>query len=129
MEKPFRGRHAHQGAHFSAAARFAEDGDIGRVSPEGFDIVPDPFQGLYDVQHAHHAGVLVFFSEGGQVQEAQDIQAVIQAHHNHILFGQSHAGVPCGRSRIKAAAVDPQHHGFTGLGVRCPDIEHTGVLF
>ncbi len=123
------GRHAHQGADLAASARLAEDGDVVRVAAESLDIVPDPFQRLHDVQHPHHPGVLVLFAEGGQVQETEDVQPMVEAHDHHILLGQAHPGIPGGRTRIESAAMDPQHHGLGRLSVRGPDVQHAGVLF
>ena len=128
VEEAFCRRHTHQCPDLAAASGLAEDGDVGRVSAECLDIVTDPFEGLHYVQHPDHSGMLVFLPEGGEVQESEDVEPVVQAHDDDILLGEAHSGVAGGRARVEASAVYPQHHGLAGLGIRRPDVQHAGIL-
>ena len=128
VEQALGGGHAHQCADLAAASGLAEDRDIGRVTAERLDIVPDPLQCLHDVEHADHSGVFVFLAERGEIQESEDVEAVVEAHHDDVLLGEAITGIAGGRAGVEAAAVDPQHHWLAGLCVRRPDIQHAGVL-
>ena len=87
-----------------------------------------PLEGGYTVEHPHIPRILVLLSARGEVEESEDVQAVVDAHHDHILPRQAHTGIPCRCSRVESAAVEPQHHRLTGVAVGRPHVEHTAVL-
>ena len=128
VEQSFGLRHAEQGAHLSAAARLTENSDVCRVAAKLPDVFLNPFQRLYHVEHAHVAGVLVFRRASRKVEEAQNVQAVVDAHHHHVFLGQLHAGVPCRRARVESAAMQPHHHGFATLRVGRPHVQHARIF-
>ena len=121
--------HLHQGAHLSAAAGFPQDSHIFRISPKGGDIVPNPFQGRYDIFHARNTGGLIFGTIIGQVKEAVDIETVIQgnlddiavaAHIFPVVAFQFQTGSGC-----KSAAVKPHDHRPFRIGIQllCPAVQ------
>ena len=59
VEKPFGRRHAEQGTHLAATARFTKDGHIIGVAAKLLDVVVHPLQRLHHIKHTHIARVLV----------------------------------------------------------------------
>ena len=123
-----RGGGLQQGGYLGAAAGLAEDRNIGRVSAEPFDVVPDPPEGGDNVIRAGIGGVGIFLPEIGQIEVAQDIQAVIDGHHHHIpqaghvrtVIG----GLLDGGTGLVAAAVEPhQHRPGAAVQPRGPDVQ------
>ena len=104
-------RHAKQRAHLATPARFTEDGDIRGVAAKLTDVLLHPLQGLHHVEHAHIAGILVFRATSREIQESEDVQTVVYAHHDDILLGQLHARIPCRGARVKTASMQPHHDG------------------
>ena len=127
-------RHGHQGSDLSAAARLAEDGDVGRIAAEGRDVVADPFECLDDIGHSDVAGCSVFITEVGEVEMAQDIEPVVEGHDDDIVAagkGPAVIGRPLlAVSAVETAAVEPDHNrAFAAIfDSRCPDIEAQAVL-
>ena len=115
------GGHLHQGRDLSAAAGLAIDGHVVRVAAEGGDVLVNPAQSRGQVGDARVAGGLIGRVVLRQVQEAQDVQPVVDRHGDHVavagligaVVGQHLHGAAAG----VAAAVEPDHDGLTGLGV------------
>ena len=129
MEESLGWRHTEQGAYLAAATRLAEDGHVAGISAKLTDILLNPLQGLHDVEHTHIAGTPVFLAASREVEEAEDVQTVVDAHHDHVSLRQFHPWIPGRCARVEATAVQPDHHGLRAFGVRCPDIQHARVLF
>ncbi len=132
VEQAPRRRHAHQAGDLSGPAGLAEDGDIPGIAAERGDVVPHPFQRRHAVQHADigHAG------EGGvqvgEIEEAEDVQAVVDAHQHHVVArGQPLAAIPGRRAAADriAAAVEPDHDRPPARpGLRRPHVQQQAVL-
>ena len=78
--------HGDEVVDLTATAGLAHDGNLGRVAAEGGDVVPDPLQRQHAVEHTGHAGLGILLVEGAQMQRAEDIQPVVDAHHDEILL-------------------------------------------
>ncbi len=66
-------------------AGLAEDGDVVRVAAERLDVVADPLQRQHDIQHPGDAGAgKVRTAEILQVQEPEDVQAMVDADHDDV---------------------------------------------
>ena len=115
VEQALRGRHCHERGDLSAAAALPEDGDIGRITAETGDIVTDPFEGLDDVQHSEIAGMLIFPSESGKVEETERVEAMVEGDDDDtVVTGK--VGSVIGDEFLagaggETAAVEPDHHG------------------
>ena len=84
MEQALGRGHAHEGGHLAAAAGLAENQHVVRVAAELGNVVMDPLQGHGQVQHAAVGAVGILLAEGGEVEEADDVQAMVDSHDDHI---------------------------------------------
>ena len=131
VEEPPGRRHAHQSADLPAASGFPEDGDIVGIAPEGFDVVPDPFEREHYVEHPYIAGQAVFIAAGRKVQESEHVEPVVHADEHYVLAGYAAAavvGVRIAGSGGESASVQPYHHGLPALSAGGPDIEPGGSV-
>ena len=88
MKQPLGRGHAHQRADLSGAAGLAPDGHIVGISAEIGDVVANPFERGDNVQHSHVAGLRVTrVTRSGQIEVAEDVEAVIGADHDDIVAG------------------------------------------
>ncbi len=130
MEQALRRRHGHQGRDFPRAAGFAEDGYIARVAAEARNVGPHPLQRRHAVEHAGVARKGLA-AHRGQVQEAEDVQAVVDGHHHNALMRRQRGPVVPGRRAAPhdvAAAVEPDHHRQPGLERWGPYVQGQTVL-
>ena len=88
----------------------------------------NPLQGLHHIQHAYITREFIFLGYSREVKETQDIQAMVDTYHYHILLCQLHTRIPSRRTRIETAAMQPQHHRLAGVQVSAPHVEHARVL-
>ena len=70
--------HLEKHLHLAASAGLTEDGHIVRITAEGGDIIPHPFQRQYDIHHSQAAGIPVLLPVAGQVHEPDTVQPVVQ---------------------------------------------------
>ncbi len=98
------------------------------------DVVADPLEGKYDVEHARVArrGVLLA-GDVAQMQVAEDVEPVIDCHHNDIATVAIVDTVVRARgagTRGESAAVQPDHDGAFAAVVYsgCPHVQHEAVL-
>ena len=133
MEKPFRCGHRHQGGSLAATAALSADRDAARVSSKGLDMVPYPLQGLHQVLLAQVDGLGILPAQGGQVQIAQDVEAMIDRDHHDVSFpGQRRPFLgrqEDGRSgRITPAMEPDEYRTLLAIKARRPYIEPLAVL-
>ena len=133
MEESFRGGHRHQGGSLAATAALPADRDAPWVSSKGLDIVPYPLQGLHQILLTEVDGFGILSAQGGQVQIAQDVEAVIDRDHHDVslpgqrrpFLGRQEDG---GSGRITPAMEPDEYRTFPAVQARCPHIEHLAVL-
>ena len=83
-EQPLRRRRTHQVHHLAAAARLAENRHGIRVTAEVGDVVLNPLQAEDQVELADVRRVLVLRAVLFKIQEAKNIQAMVQSHHDDV---------------------------------------------
>lgn len=98
-----------------ATCALSENRDFGGIASEQFDVLLGPLQGqdlVFQPRVSRH-----YFVSGGQKPERAD--AVIEGHHNHILFEEEIGPVDVigRRSVSEPAAVDEHHHRKFGFVV------------
>src|SRR5581483_11464004 len=111
-----RRRHRHQHAYLRAAARLAEDGDVGGIASERRDIVAHPFERRHDIEHPGDARRWERFAAAKliEMQVAEGVEAMVDRHDDYIApAGEIGAVVPWRRAGTgdERAAVAPEHHG------------------
>ncbi len=135
MNQPFRRRHGGERGDLAAAARLAKDEHVVGVAAKVGDVVPDPLQAELQIEHAREAaGGVARAAQLGQVQIAEHIEAVIEAHHHHIAATRQILAVIglqllAGAGR-EAAAVEPDHDGALLVVVYAgrPDVGAQAIL-
>ena len=133
MEESFRGGHRHQGGSLAATAALPADRDAPWVSSKGLDIVPYPLQGLHQILLTEVDGFGILSAQGGQVQIAQDVEAVIDRDHHDVslpgqrrpFLGRQEDG---GSGRITPAMEPDEYRALPAVQARRPDIEHLAIL-
>src|SRR5581483_11594877 len=133
MEQTLRRTHRHQSAHFSRAARLAEDGDVVRVAAEIGDVVVDPLERGYGVQDAAVACVLeLFAADFGEIEKTKRIEAVIDGDRHDVVLVRHVAAVVHGVAAVAAgesAAMQPNHdRALMVVQAVGPDVEVQAVL-
>ena len=129
-----RGAAQQRGDH-PAAGGLTEQRHLGRVPAEGGDVVADPLQGGEHVAQTEVGGeAFAVGAQGGQFQEAECAEPVVDGHDDHVAAGGQRGAVVerlTGRAQHVGSAVDPHHHrlAVAGLGVGgCPDIERQEIV-
>ena len=113
VKQALRHRHGEQGADLGAAAGFAENGDAGRIAAEGRDIGLHPLQGGHQIQQPGIAGLgEIRPANGGQVQEAENIQSMVDVDHHDIALSQPRWAYVVGIAGAggKGTAMQPHHY-------------------
>ena len=123
MEQPARRRHRHHRRGLTAAAGLAEDRHAIRIAAEALDVVAHPLERRDQVLHADVGCARPFLAaQAGKMQEAKEVEAVIDGDDDDILFLREIRAVVeqvvTGAGR-EAAAVHP-HHDRAALGCRGP---------
>ena len=134
LEQAVGRRGLHERGDLPAAAGLAENGDVLRVAAELGNVVMHPLEGSHQVRVSGIAGVPVLLPIGGEVQVAQNVQAVVHGDHHHVpkagkvfpVIGH----VLNGGAVPEAAAVEPDHHRALGLRVQGlgPHVQILAVL-
>ena len=128
------GRHGHQRADLHAAAGLPKDGDVAGIAAHVADVVAHPFEREHEIEHA---GVARFgetrAAEFGEVEVAEDVEAVIHGNHDHVVIARQVGAVGLrarARAGAKAAAVEPDHHRPLAVVAerRGPHVEHQAVF-
>jgi hypothetical protein len=91
-----------------------EDRHALRIPAKGSDIVPHPFEGGDEVEHPDIGGTRVAFAMGRQVEEAEQVQPVVERDDHNVAATGKIAAVE-GRQVVpgpgrEPAAVQPHHH-------------------
>jgi len=134
VKQACRGRHRQQRADLSAAAGFTEDRDVAWIAAEANDIVAHPFQRGDHVQRSGIAGLAEPpVAERGQVQMAEDVEALIDADHHHVVASRQAAAPQARRIAVtigESASMEPDHDGPFRVGprFRSPNIHAETVL-
>ncbi len=129
MKQALRRGHTEQRAHFSRAARLAEDRDVPGIAAEAIDVVADPLEARDDVLLSCVAGVREgLAAELREMDEAEDVQPVRDADDDHVVAARQVGAVVRQRGRRSAgvaAAVQPDHHRTRAAarGARRPDVQ------
>ena len=133
VNQSLRRRHPEQRRHLGAAARLAVDHHAVRVAPEVRDVVPDPLERRHQVGHpdVHRVGIRRP-AELGEVEEPEDVEAVIDGHRHDVVVPRHLRPVLGGelvrRAEREAAAVDVEHHGTLAGQAGRPDVHLEHVL-
>src|SRR5688572_16860438 len=77
MKQSFCGRHCCEYADLCAAAGLSHDRNIGRITSEICDVVTDPFQCCYTIQHANITRRCKFFTRGAKMGISQGTEPVV----------------------------------------------------
>lgn len=114
------------------AGGLAEEGDVGGVAAELFDVGADPGESGGLVEQAVVSGGVVgaLGGEGGVGEEAEDAETVVHGDDDDVAVSEELAVLTAlgGASVAKAAAVDPEHDGEVfGFG-GSPDVKGKAVL-
>ncbi len=87
LEQPFRGRHRHQRADFTAAARLAEQRHVLRIAAERRDVVANPFERGNDVQLPHVTRRRVLLAaDARQIQVAEHAEPMVDRDDDHVVL-------------------------------------------
>ena len=129
MEEIFSCRHTHQRTYLSTTTRLSEDSDIRGIASEVSDVVAYPFECLYDIEHTHIARIFVFIRDCREIEEAEDIETMVDADNHYTLLSQLHTRIPCRGSHVETTPMKPQHHRFACFHISGPNVQYTGVLF
>ena len=113
-EQPLGAGHGEQGADAHRTSRLTEDGDVGGITAEGGDVVPDPLQGRDLVEQAEVGGAVA------QIQEPVGPDAPVEDHADDAVAGEATAVVRRLRAELEHAAWI---HTMTGS----PDAAGSGV--
>lgn len=113
-EEASRARGGEQRAGADGPGGLAEDGDPAGIAAERPDVVADPLQGGDLVQQAPVGGGV------GEGPVTEDAEAVVEGDEHDPVAGEGRAVVDRhgGRSPGQGPAVDPDHDGQPGTGVR-----------
>src|SRR6202035_1727568 len=113
VKYPFGRRHCHKGKDFSTPARLTKNGYVARVPPESFDVVANPLQNSYQVEHANVGGAGIFFSsQVSKVYIAIHVEPMIVIHdHCIVIAGEALAVIgekimPAAGGKSSAVHVD-----------------------
>ena len=125
-------RRCHQVHHAQPARRFAGDGHVGRISAEGADVLPNPFEPLDQIEQCVIAGYSErrLFTQLWMRQPAEDTEAKVERDHDDALVGKLCAviqSVPA-RTRSKSASVYPEKDRRIARIGGSPDIQRQAVL-
>ncbi len=123
-EKAARPRHAEQRGHAHRARGLAEDRHVGRVTAEGGDVVPDPFQRRDLVEQAA-VGWRV-----RQQREPVDAEPVVDGDQHDAIPREGMAVVHRhgGVAIAEGAAMDPDHDRGSPGQVARPDVQGEPVV-
>ena len=132
-EQPGADGRGQMGTHAHAPCGLPGDGHGGRVTAEGRDVDLHPLQGGLLVEQAIVAGRPAALSgQGGQGQEAQCPQAVIERDHHHtVLPGEAAGVVVAAGTQGEGPAVNPDHHREPAASrscLGCVDVQVQAVL-
>ena len=128
MEQSRRRRHAHQGGHLGAAARLAVDHDLVGIAAEIGDVLAHPAKRRNQVGHAdvHRIGI-GRPADLGQIEESEDVEAVIDRHRHDIVMPRHLRafvrGQFVGRAEAETAAVKIDHHRTLAGQRGRPDVQ------
>jgi hypothetical protein len=117
-------RHGYQRGDTHPSSRLAKDGDVGRITAEGGDVLLHPGEGSNLVKEAEvgHASP--------QGEEAVGSQAIVDGDADDPISGEARTIIrwPCPRSVEKGAPMNPDHDWQPCLPqVRGPDVEVQAV--
>ncbi len=126
--------HSDEGADFGATTRLAHDGDVGRITAEGFDVVLHPFEGFDEVEDADIAGIGITWVNSREIGETDGAQTMVDGDEDDIaITTEVLAMVAILFDAItigEAAAVDPEEDGaLLAIGQTLgPDVEFEAIL-
>ena len=128
MEQPRRRGHAHQRGHLGAAARLAVDHHPVGIAAEIGDVVANPAQRRDQVGHADVDRIGISRpADLGQIEESEDIEAVIDRHLDDIMMPRHLRsfvrGQLIGRAEAETAAMKIDHHRTLAGEAGRPDVE------
>jgi hypothetical protein len=132
MKQALRRRHDQQRADLPAAARLAEDRDVGGIAAKRGDVVAHPFE---RGDHVERAGIArpgeTLAADVVEMQVATDVEPVVDADH-HDIAAPREVGAVGDRAVAgaigKGTAVQPHHHRPFSCETWRPDIEAQAVL-
>ena len=134
MVEPFCRRSGKQCRYLSAAARLSENRYVLCVAAKRGYILVYPLKCRHEVEQAGIAGFGVFVAVGGKVEEAEDVETVVERDYHRITFLGKVETVVRGKflsaaCRI-AAAVKPHHDGtlLAVVQARSPDVDPQAVF-
>ena len=133
MEQALGRGHGHERGDFASATGLTKDEHAPGIAAEVCDVVADPFERGDNVEHAHVGGVGVLRTVVGEVEVAENVEAMVDADHDHVAaVGQAFAVVGwqllSGAGGV-AAAVQPEHDRTLAVveGGR-PDVDAEAIL-
>ena len=125
-------RHRHERADLPTTAGLPEDRDVAGVATERGDVVAHEFQCRDDIEHANVGGGRPLAAVLGQVQEAEQVQAVVDRDRHHVVLPREFPALVdpvAARTAAKAAAVQPHHDRPASRGrIRRPDVHDQAVF-